>query len=103
MDMRERIKAVLEEKGLSVRRASMAAGMSDSMLHKFLNGGTDSMTVKNAEGLAAALDVDSAWLMTGRGEPERYTDVAEKFGKLSRKHQDLVNELMDQLRTGTNG
>jgi lambda repressor-like predicted transcriptional regulator len=43
MGMRERIKATIEAKpGLTVRSVSLAAGLSDSLLSKFLKGQNDS-------------------------------------------------------------
>ena len=51
MGMRERIQSVIDNTpDVSVRSVSLAAGMSDSMLHKFLRGQTDSMTIKTADG-----------------------------------------------------
>lgn len=105
MDMRDRIKAVIAANpGFSIRGISLAAGMSDSMLNKFLKGDTDSMTIKNAENLAQALGVDPIWLMRGEGDAARATDVAKQIERLSAEHQELVAQLVAQLgRTGTYG
>lgn len=66
MDIRERIRQTLDESpGLTVRGVSIAAGLSDSMLHKYLTGQTRSMNVDNLEALADALGVNSRWLIFG--------------------------------------
>lgn len=105
MDMRDRIKArIAENPELSVRGVSIAAGMSDSLLRKFLKGQNDSMTIKTAEKLAEALGVDPRWLIFGEGEPDRATNVAAQIERLSEEHQELVAQLVSQLRrTGTDG
>lgn len=103
MDIRARIIGTIAEKpGLTVRSVSLAAGLSDSMLQKFLSGQTDSMTIKTAEKLAEALDVDARWLIFGEGEPDQATDVAAKIQRLSDAQRELVAQLVEQLgRTGT--
>jgi len=105
MGMRERIQSVIDNtQGLSVRSVSLAAGMSDSMLNKFLRGQTDSMTIKTAEKLAEALGVDFIWLAKGEGDSSRGADVANQIERLSIEHQELVAQLVAQLgRTGTYG
>lgn len=103
MDVRARINQIISETpGMSVRSVSLAAGLSDSMLQKFLSGQTDSMTIKTAEKLAEALHVDPRWLIFGEGEPDQATDVAAKIKRLSDAQRALVDQLIDQLgRTGT--
>ena len=105
MDVRDRINQIIAATpGLSVRSVSLAAGLSDSMLQKFLSGQTDSMTIKTAEKLAEALSVDAQWLVFGEGDPDRATDVAAKIERLSEEQRKIVNQLVDQLgRTGTHG
>lgn len=66
MDIRDRIRKVLDERpDLSPRNVSLAAGLSDSMIHKYLTGATRSMTVENLESVAKALGVNSRWLIFG--------------------------------------
>lgn len=103
--MRERIKAVIAEKpDLSVRNVSLAAGMSDSALNKFLNGSVDSITIRTAEKLAKALEVDARWLVFGEGDPEEARDIADAIEELSAANQELVRQLVAQLkRNGTTG
>jgi len=84
MDMRDKINAIIAEKpGLSVRSVSLAAGLSDSMLHKYLRGGTDSMTIRNAEKLADALGADPQWLIFGEGDPDRATDISRMIERIA--------------------
>jgi transcriptional regulator with XRE-family HTH domain len=105
MDMRARIIAAIEQRpDLTVRKVSLAAGLSDSMLHKFLTGGTDSMTIKNAEKLANALNVDPRWLIFGEGEPDQASDIASLFRKIPPEwHEKAIAVLETFARTGTHG
>lgn len=105
MDMRARIMAVIERSpSLSVRSVSLAAGLSDSMLHKFLRGGTDSMTIRNAEKLAEALGVDPQWLIFGEGDPEAASDIETIFRRIPAEQQDQARRVLETFaRTGTDG
>ena len=69
MSIRDRIKRrIAEMEGETVRNISLKAGMSDSMLHKFLTGQTRSMKVGNLEKVAEALGLRLSDL-TEDGEP----------------------------------
>lgn len=74
MDIRARVWKVLDEHPeWSPRSISLAAGLSDSALTKFLNpnkpGGIKSMTLENMEKIAAALGVSTRWLIFGEDYP----------------------------------
>jgi transcriptional regulator with XRE-family HTH domain len=105
MDMRARIIAVIEQRAdLTVRSVSLAAGLSDSMLHKFLSGGTDSMTIKNAEKLAKALEVDPRWLIFGEGDPDEASDIASLIQRIPPEWHDKAIAVLEAFaRTGTYG
>lgn len=107
MHMRDRVKAVIDAKPeLSVRGVSLAAGLSDSMLNKFLKGYTDSMTVRNAEKLASALGVDRVWLIFGEGdsEPEEGSEIAALFRAIPDNQKPLAMQILEVFKqTGANG
>lgn len=105
MDMRERIQSVIDQRPeLTVRSVSLAAGMSDSMLHKFLNGQTESMTIKTAEKLANALMVDARWLIFGEGEPDAFSSVGDLFAKIPPDQREQAIRVLETFaRTGTDG
>lgn len=76
MDIRDRIQAVLDRNpGMSLRSVSLDAGLSDSMLHKFMKGSTRSLTLETVDKLAKALNVDPVWLAYGEGDPERASEI----------------------------
>ena len=105
MDIRDRIKAVIAEKeGLTVRKVSLAAGLSDSALHKFLSGATDSITLKTVEKLASALEVDARWLTYGEGDPELAADVGLIFNRIPEDQREQALRVLEAFaRTGTHG
>lgn len=105
MDMRNRIKAVIAQNpDFTVRSISLAAGLSDSMLSKFLKGHTDSMTIKNAEKLADALNVDPQWLIFGEGSPERASSIDQLFRRIPEDQRDTAWRVLETFaRTGTDG
>jgi transcriptional regulator with XRE-family HTH domain len=71
MDVRSRIQAILDERGLSARSVSLEAGLSDSMLHKFLTSKTQSITVETLEKIAKALGVSLRHLMFGDPDDDK--------------------------------
>jgi phage tail sheath gpL-like len=83
MDIRDRIKAVIEaDPEKTVRSVSLAAGLSDSALHKFLTGATDSITLKTVDKLAESLGVDVVWLAYGEGDPDMAADVSRLLERI---------------------
>lgn len=79
MDARARIQAILDEKGLSARKVSLDAGLSDSMLHKFLTFQTQSITVDNLEKIAKALGVSLRHLMFGDPDDEKVAYIWDRI------------------------
>lgn len=105
MDMRERIKSVIDaDDSLSVRNVSLRAGLSDSWLHKLLKGEVRSPTLEAIERVAEVLDVDPRWLAFGEGTQERYTDIAQIIEGLTETQAQLARQMLEIIkRTGTDG
>lgn len=105
MDIRDRIRAVIAEReGLTVRGVSLAAGLSDSALHKFLTGATDSVTLVTVDKLAGALGVDPRWLAYGEGEPDMATDIGRMFERIPPEQREQAMRILETFaRTGTDG
>lgn len=105
MDIRDRIRATIARNpGMTVRSVSLAAGLSDSALHKFLSGATDSLTLKTVDKLADALGVDARWLAYGEGDPERAAGVAQLFDRIAEEDKAAAIRMLESLaRTGTGG
>lgn len=105
MDIRARIRSIIDENAdMTVRSVSLAAGLSDSALHKFLTGATDSITLKTVDKLAEALGVDPMWLAYGEGSPERASNVSKLFDRMSEEDRATAIRLLESLaRTGTEG
>lgn len=103
MDIRARIRAVIaDHAGMTVRNVSLAAGLSDSALHKFLTGSTTSLTLDTVDKLAEALGVDPAWLAYGEGTPERATQISAIFDRIAKDDQDKALRVLEAFaRTGT--
>ena len=84
MDIRDRIRSVIEANpNFSIRGVSLSAGLSDSMLHKFLNGATDSLNLKTVDMIADALNVEPQWLAYGDGDPERVSTLANVWDRIA--------------------
>src|SRR5690606_25184563 len=105
MDIRDRIRSIIDANpDMSVRSVSLAAGLSDSLLHKFLKGSTDSITLKTVDKLAEALGVDPVWLAYGEGGPERASSISALFDKIAEEDKAAALRMLESLaRTGTDG
>lgn len=103
MDIRARIKAVIESRPeLTVRNVSLAAGLSDSALHKFLTGATNSLTLETVDKIAGALGVDPAWLAYGEGDPDVATGIADIWDRISERDRRRARRILEEFtRTGT--
>ncbi|WP_180901967.1 XRE family transcriptional regulator [Martelella soudanensis] len=66
----ERLKGLIDNKGMSVSAASKAAGVDRATLRKLLDGTNQQPSVKTLEGLSSFFNVSRDWLMTGNGDGE---------------------------------
>lgn len=105
MDVRDRINSILEEKGLSSREVSLKAGLSDSMLNKFLTHQTKSITVDNLEKIAKALEVSFRHLMFGDPDDEKLYYIMDRISQKRRAQAIRVLETFadDDERHGGGG
>lgn len=108
MDIRDRIRMVIDQNPeMSIRSVSLAAGLSDSMLGKILNGSVESPTLKTVDKLAEALGVDARWLAYGEGDPEPGADLSaliERYHMLKKDDRAMVFRVVEGLsKTGTDG
>jgi transcriptional regulator with XRE-family HTH domain len=105
MDLRERIRSVIDERDdLTVRNVSLRAGLSDSWLHKLLKGEVRSPTLEAIEKVADVLEVDPRWLAFGEGDPERYTEIGKTIEGLTETQANLAREMLEAIKrmeTGT--
>lgn len=92
MDVRARIEAVMAEKSMSARAVSLAAGLSDSMLHKFLTRQTHSITVDNLEKIAKALGVSFRHLMFGDPDDDKIAYIWDRIAERDRQRALRVLE-----------
>ena len=64
--IRERLEgAVNLNPDMTYRKLSLLAGLSDSMIHKFMTGATQSMSIDTLINIAEVLNVDPRWLIFG--------------------------------------
>jgi len=105
MDIRERIESIIDSReDMTVRSVSLKAGLSDSMLNKFLKGRVQSLTLDTVDKVAAALEVDPRWLAYGEGDPEMASDLAALWRKIDKKDRERARLVLEAFaRTGTEG
>lgn len=77
VDVKQRIEAVIAARDdLTVRNVALKAGMSDSILHKFLTKPEQSMTLRSLERIAEAMGLSLQVLLFG--EPEKAPSADEQ-------------------------
>lgn len=94
MDVRGRLRKIIDEKGLNPNKVSLAAGLSSSMVHKFLTEQTKSITVDNLEKVAEACGVSLRYLLYG---DEEQSNVVYWYDKLNERDQRRVLRLMEDF------
>lgn len=87
MTVGQRIKSMRGKKHMSQRKLAQAVGMSQPSLSDIEAGNTNAPNAAHLLRIAAALEVDPLWLMTGEGgadKPASATDaeMMEVFGQL---------------------
>lgn len=111
MDIRSRIRQVLaEHPDWTPSGISLKAGLSNSMLGKFLNpdgpGGIKSMTTDRLEAVAKALDVNPRWLMFGDYPKKVDPKIAYIWDRIPPTRQDQALAILETFAEdgdGTNG
>lgn len=100
MDVRDRINEILRaHPDWSPRSVSLKAGLSDSMLHKFLTGATRSMTLENMEAVAEALQVDPRWLLWGDEPPRAEEVVVKMFDRIPKNRRSQALAVLETFTT----
>ena len=92
VDIRERIEQRLAELGLSVRGASLAAGMGETTLRNYLKNMTNSLTVESVEKLAPVLKVSPRWILFGES-----AEVVNIWDRIPADQQRLALDILTQF------
>lgn len=102
MDVRGRIRQILDENPeWSPRSVSLKAGLSDSMLTKFLNpdkkGGVQSVTLETLEKIAEALGVNARWLAFGDYPRERDPKIVNIFDRIAERNKEQALRVLESF------
>lgn len=104
MDLRERIQQVIDATpGATYRKVSLDAGLSDSMLHKFMTGQTKSITVENVEAIAKALGVSLRHLMFGEPDIANVSYIWDHIPEQRRKKALQALEAFSDIDDSASG
>lgn len=105
MDLRARIQRIIDasEGKMTYRSVSLAAGLSDSMLHKFMTKQTKSITVENLEAIAGAMGVSLRHLMFGDPDDEKVAYIWDHIPERRRQQALQILETFADASEGTNG
>lgn len=96
MDIRQRIQSIIDANpDMTARSVSLAAGFSDSMVHKFMTGQTRSMTLESLDKLAEALGVSARWLAYGDGPREVPDNVAYIYDHIPQERRAQALKVLE--------
>lgn len=76
MSISDRIEQRIEALGISAREAARRAELGESYVRDLRRNPQQSPRVDDLKALAAALDTNIEWLITGRGDPNQIDDPA---------------------------
>ena len=99
--MRDRLAQILQERGLSARKVSLEAGLSDSLLQKFLTGQIKSLRTNTVEAIAGALDVSPQQLMFGNFELVQENEPTTRPSHYLREWREFRGLSQEQLAKKT--
>jgi transcriptional regulator with XRE-family HTH domain len=94
MDTRQRLRKLIEQSDtLTFVSVSVRAGLSDSAVHKYCTGRTQSMTTDNLQKVAVAAGVSLRWLLFG----EETSPVMEVFERIPESRRQQAIELLESM------
>lgn len=76
-DMRQRLKAIREQNGVSARELSALADLSPAMVSHVENAVVEAPSMAIVARIAAVLGADLEWLVNGRGDAPTTEQAAE--------------------------
>ena len=98
MSIRARIdEAIALIPGMTYRKLSLKAGLSDSMMHKFMTSSTQSMSIDKLIAVADALNVDPRWLIFGEVMPP--DSVISIWDKIAEADKPRALAILEALAT----
>jgi transcriptional regulator with XRE-family HTH domain len=94
MDTRQRLRKLIEQSdALTFVSVSVRAGLSDSAVHKYCTGRTQSMTTDNLQKVARAAGVSLRWLLFGEEDPQ----VVTLFERIPEARRQQAIELLEAM------
>lgn len=94
MDTRQRLRKLIEQsEKLTFVNVSIRAGLSDSAVHKYCTGRTQSMTTDNLQKVAIAAGVSLRWLLFGEEE----SSVVNLFERIPVDRRQQAIELLEAM------
>lgn len=94
MDTRQRLRKLIEQSDtLTFVSVSVRAGLSDSAVHKYCTGRTQSMTTDNLQKVAVAAGVSLRWLLFG----EESSPVMELFERIPESRRQQAIEVLESM------
>lgn len=98
MTIRARIdEAIALNPGMTYRKLSLAAGLSDSMMHKFMTSSTHSMSIDKLITVADVLNADPRWLIFGETTPP--DGVINIWDRIAAKDKPRAIAILEALAT----
>jgi transcriptional regulator with XRE-family HTH domain len=94
MDTRQRLRKLIEQSDtLTFVNVSIRAGLSDSAVHKYCTGRTQSMTTDNLQKVAVAAGVSFRWLLFG----DEDTSVMHLFERIPADRRAQAISLLESM------
>ena len=94
MDTRQRLRKLIEQSDtLTFVNVSIRAGLSDSAVHKYCTGRTQSMTTDNLQKVAAAAGVSLRWLLFG----DEDTSVMHLFERIPADRREQAISFLESM------
>lgn len=100
MELRDRLQALMDERGLSARALSLQAGLADTTVRKFITGYTRSITIENLEKIAEVLDVSLRHLMFGEPDADNVTSIWDRIPERDKPQAEAILRTFAEKKRG---
>ncbi len=94
----ERVDSRLKKLNLSMRAASLGAGLSDGFIRNIMSGKSESPRGINLSKLARILQTTEVWLLTGQGQEDVENIDSEPLSREDTEFMDLWQNASEQDR-----
>lgn len=100
MDILNKLKTIIEQKGLSINKVTEMAGLSENTIYNWYNKGAEP-SIHALKAVCGVLGISIASLLSSESDLQCYTfyeeEILKRLRALSPKKQELILQLIKEM------